>query len=568
MMPLMKKRILAYFITLLASISLVVMPLLVAGQGTGASAEAVGQANLRAATDVSATLLGQITIGTRYPVIGRSQLYPWLLLGDVSTQQALGWVFADLVTVYGDINSVPVTEITLNFAATTFTPIALPSPTPAAFTPAPSADGASTATPASGVVGTLKGEINIRYGPGVEYPRIGIGRAGEQYEVTARHTQFPWLQIRYLAAPNGYGWVAIDLLDIQGNIFNLSAISQTSFNLPTLTPTPPAILASSLLQSTPVPLSPAFAALGDQLWNGMLAAGFEPETSKVGALFLMNLRTGEALTFGNDIAFSGMSLNKIAILAALYSVLQAPPDAELALHIAGMMVCSENADSNAVLRRIGGGDEYKGAAYVTEFMKGLGLENTYIVAPFLVQGATPAPVTAPTTQVDQITTQPDYSNQMTVDNLGWLLADIYQCANNNSGALMTMLLGAFDSRECRQMLNIMSDNNLAQPLMMSAGVPANTRVAHKHGYINDTHGNAGIAFTPGGDYVLVVALHGPTWLEASQTFPLMSDISRTVYDYLNPGAPVSSNQSWAIAGVDECLAQRGGSVSMLMSSGG
>ncbi|MEZ4666756.1 MAG: serine hydrolase [Anaerolineae bacterium] len=564
----MPKQIFISLVSIFCAALLLSMPVLVSGQGSAVTAEAIGQANLRAATDVSAALLGQISAGRRYPVIGRSQFYPWFLLGDLTTQQAIGWVYADLVTVSGDLNTVPFTDVILNFDAATFT--AAPTMTAAfsATTPLPETNTAATPLPANAITGTLNGEVNIRYGPGVDFPRIGIGQAGDKFEITARHTQYPWLQVRYSASPNGFAWIAIDLLDVQGNIYNLQAISQTSFNLPTLTPTPPAIIASSLLEATPIALSPAFASLGNQLWNSMLAAGYEPETSKFGALFVMNLRTGEALTFGSDVAFSGMSLNKIAILAALYSKLQAPPDAELAQHIAGMMVCSENADSNAVLRYLGDGDEYAGGAYVTDFMRKLGLGNTYIVAPYLVPGATPAPVTAPTTKVDQISAQPDYSNQMTADNLGWLLADVYQCANNTSGALFSALPGSFDSRECRQMLNIMSDNNLGEPLMMSAGVPANTRVAHKHGYINDTHGNAGIVFTPGGDYVLVVTMHGPVWLEANETFPLISDISRTVYDYLNPGAPVTTNQSWSIAGVDECLAQSRSTVSMLMSSSG
>ena len=192
----------------------------------------------------------------------------------------------------------------------------------------------------------------------------------------------------------------------------------------------------------------------------------------------------------------------------------------------------------------------------------------FIIAPFKVPDATPVPVRAPTTNADQIRALPDYSNQLTVDNMGWLLASIYQCANTGDGALMTKLPGQFTGQKCRQMLNIMSDNNLDEPLMMSAGVPPNTRVAHKHGYIDDTHGNAGIVFSPGGDYVLVVAMHGPVWLEATNTFPLISDLSRTVYNYLNPTAPDDSNRSWSIAGVDECLQQSRSTLNMLMSSSG
>jgi hypothetical protein len=87
---------------------------------------------------------------------------------------------------------------------------------------------------------------------------------------------------------------------------------------------------------------------------------------------------------------------------------------------------------------------------------------------------------------------------------------------------------------------------------MSAGVPADTRVAHKHGWTADTHGNAGIVFSPGGDYVLVVALHNPTWLDFSESFPLITEISRAVYNYFNPTAPVETDREPYIVNVEDC----------------
>lgn len=570
----LKRHQIVLFLLLAISITL---PILTTAQSNAVTAEAIGQANLRATTDVNGDLLGQITTGTKYPVLARSQFYPWYLLGDPNTQQPVGWVYADLVTVVGNVNTLPFSEIVVSNVPPTLT--LAPTLTPdtgvvasaASSTPPENNQVVSvTATPEplTGVIGVAQAEINIRYGPGVDYPRIGVGEAGQQYEITGRHSQFPWLQIRYPDAPNGFGWVANDLLQVQGNIYNVPVITQMNFNLPTLTPTQPVVLASHILESSPVVISPAFQALGDELWGMMLKAGFAPETSTLAALFVMNLKTNEALTFGNNIAFSGMSLNKIAILTTLYSTFQGPPDEETALNIAYMMVCSENSASNALLRKIGDGDEYKGAAKVTEMLQKLGLGNMFIIAPFKVPNATPVPVRAPTTQADQTRATPDYSNQLTVDNMGWLLASIYQCANTGDGALMTKLPGQFTSTKCRQMLNIMSDNNLGEPLMMSAGVPPDTRVAHKHGYIDDTHGNAGIVFSPGGDYVLVVAMHGPVWLEATETFPLISDISRTIYNYLNPTTPDESNRSWSIAGVDECLQQSRSTLNMLMSNSG
>ena len=87
---------------------------------------------------------------------------------------------------------------------------------------------------------------------------------------------------------------------------------------------------------------------------------------------------------------------------------------------------------------------------------------------------------------------------------------------------------------------------------MSAGVTAQTRVAHKHGWTPDTHGNAGIVFTPGGDFALVVALHNPTWLDFSESFPLITEISRTIYNYYNPATPVVTDRVPYIVPVEDC----------------
>jgi hypothetical protein len=552
-------RLKPVFILWCVIITICLLPVLVVGQSSEVSAEAQIRANLRASADVNATLLGEVVFGARYPVVGRSEFFPWVLLGDPVTQQPIGWVFQELLIIYGDVNRVPLSNLVVGEVLVTATPIpASSAEITATFQlqgvalPTDTLVPVSSAT-LSGVTGLVTGEINIRYGPGVEYPRIGIGRAGDVFQISARHTQLPWVQIRFSGAPNGVGWVATDLLEIQGDIFSVPAISQTVFNLPTLTPTPPAVQPINVFGGTPVPLSAGFQTLGDQLWDMMLQAEFEPETSRLAALFLMDLQTGEAITFGNQIAFSGMSLNKIAILANLYSQLDTPPDLDVAVDVANMMVCSENSASNALLSFMGNGDPYVGAQSVTDFMQRIGLGNTFIVAPFLTgPNVTPQPVRAPTTEADQVRAEPDYSNQMTVDNLGWLLDGIYQCAFNGNGPLMDALPGAYTQGECRQMIDVMSGNNLGQPLLMSAGVPEQTQVAHKHGWTADTHGDAGIVFTPGGNYVLVVALRNPVWLDFGESFPLITEISRTVYNYYNPDALMPEARDPYIVEAAEC----------------
>jgi hypothetical protein len=114
---------------------------------------------------------------------------------------------------------------------------------------------------------------------------------------------------------------------------------------------------------------------------------------------------------------------------------------------------------------------------------------------------------------------------------------MYQCGYNEGGALLASFPNEITPTECRQMLDVMSHNRIGTLIEM--GVPEDVRVAHKHGWIADTHGDAAIVFSPGGTYVLVVVLHNPVWLEFGESEPLIEEISRTVYNYFNPDAPLA-----------------------------
>jgi uncharacterized protein YraI len=547
-------------LVLIAGLIVSVLTLPVLAQSS-VTAEALGQANLRATTDVSSNLVGQITSGTRYPVMGRSEFFPWILIADPATNQPMGWVFAELVNIQGNLNAVPFSSLIIEpGAAPTATPFAPdavePSPTqglvgvfiPATATLQPTPDFSNV------VSGRLNGEVNIRFGPGVEYDRLGIGQPGDQFEITGWHTQLPWLQVRYETSPNGYAWIAQDLLDVQGDVTSLPSLSQLIFNLPTLTPTPPVLETGAILGGSPVPLSPEFAQLGSQLWDIVLDAGFDPVTSRFGALFLMDMQTGEALGFGTEFAFSGTSIQKVSILNRLYGMLNSPPDIATAADIANTMICSENVATNNLLRLIGNGNVWSGAAEVTRFERELGLKNTFITAPYTIPNQTPEPpiaaVELPQTDADQTRTNIDLSNQMTVDEMGQLLGSVYQCAYQGRGPLLERFGDQYEPHECRQMLHVMSNNTV--DALLKAGVPEDTRVAHKHGWIDDTHGNAAVFFTPGGDYVIVMMLYQPTWLNFQESLPVIAEVSRQVYNYYNPDAPMDAIRDGFIPETANC----------------
>ncbi|MCK6579780.1 MAG: serine hydrolase [Anaerolineae bacterium] len=518
-----------------------------AAQTPGVTAEAIQQANLRRATSIDSDIVGNIASGTRYPVVGRSALYPWLLLADPASGLPIGWVFSDIVTLQGDLNTVPITEVELGAVAATLPALVAGTPTRSAL----AAPVAPATAPPAGVYGTVLGEINLRYGPGVDYPRVGVGFAGDSFQIVAYHTQFPWVQIVYPASPTGFAWVNVDLIEITGDLVGVQPISQTSFNLPTLTPTPSPV---EIVASAGRAISPEFRALGDTIWEMMQAARFDPATSRLGGFYLKNLQTGEALALGDGIAFSGMSLNKIAILTALYDLMDRPPDDATALTIAEAMVCSENISTNEMLAMIGDGSPYEGANRVSEFLQQIGLQRTFIFTPYANDPfITPQAPRTRLTDVDQQAAQPDPFNQITVSELGGLLDQIYQCGYGADSPLLTATdNGAFTPDECRHILNTMSYNRIGN--FIESGTAAGVKVAHKHGWIEDTHGDAAVVFSPGGAYIFVIALHNPDYLEFSESEPIVEESARMVYNFFNPDAPLDAVRPPDVDGTCNLLA--------------
>lgn len=496
----------------------------------GVFAEALGQANLRAHDYVEAAKVGEIFAGQRYPVLGRSSRYPWLLIGDEQTGEPIGWVYRELVHLYGELNALPYSE---HIVADTLSDTAV-----------------VTNTPASeiAVMGTVRGEINLRSGPSIDYPRLGVARAGELYEIIAIHSQYPWLRIAIPSLPGGSAWVAEGLLEIEGDTSALPRETQLTYATPALTATPQVV---QVLEGAKR-FAPEMVVLGENLWRLFLEAGFDFQTEPVGALYLYDLQEDSAIQFGENIAFSGTSLTKISILIELYRQLDLPPSNELALLIANTMICSDNRATNELLRIVGQGDALRGALQVTETMRRLGLEKSFISAQYAIPGEeTPTAARTITTTADQERNHPDPYNQATVDDLGHLLQGIYECARDETGILGTNFPGRLRSDECRSMLLVMAANQVDS--LLRSGVPRNIAVAHKHGWISDTHGNAAIFFTPGGHYALVMLLYKPQRLDfLSESLPLFAEVSREVYNAFNPSQPLLEIRPSYVPPLSEC----------------
>lgn len=259
-------------------------------------------------------------------------------------------------------------------------------------------------------------------------------------------------------------------------------------------------------------------------------------------LYLHDLRTGgtihfavldgEELSTDPDIAFSAASIIKISIMTAFYRYEDEPLDPEAERWVVEMITESGNDPSDWLMQRI---DEIRGPLVVSETMQELGLDNTFIGGYYYPQ----APLlqtyrTEANSRVD-IDTNPDRYTQTTPSEMGTLLGDIYACAKSGGGALMAAYPDDITPDECRTMLDLLSENVLGS--LLKGGVPDGTRVAHKHGWRSsplDMIGDAGIVFSPGGDYIISLFIWDDQEMVWEPTSHLIADLSKAVYNYFNP----------------------------------
>lgn len=265
---------------------------------------------------------------------------------------------------------------------------------------------------------------------------------------------------------------------------------------------------------------------------------FEQETGGVASVFIMDLANGEVVAINENVAMSGIDLMKIPIVLETYRSLDRVPSLTHRQLISDTLVIQpEHESANSLLGVIANGEELSvGARTVTESMQRLGLANTFIVAPYdapLVAGTT-IPQT-PANTLEELRTRPDQKMQTTAEDMGLLLSMIYYCAKGKGGALAAAYGEQITQAECQDMLDYMLQNKIGS--LIEEGVPPETPVAHRHGWIGDTHADAGIISTPGGDYVLVTFLYKPDWLEWELSSPLIADVSQATYNYFNFDRP-------------------------------
>jgi hypothetical protein len=120
--------------------------------------------------------------------------------------------------------------------------------------------------------------------------------------------------------------------------------------------------------------------------------------------------------------------------------------------------------------------------------------------------------------------------QTTPLDAGLLLEMVYQLAQGG-GTLMVAFPGVFTAEEGQAMIDLMAQNHEA--ILLEGGLPEQAKLAHKHGYVDDTHANTAIVLTPDDDLVLSVFIYYEEGWLGELSFPIFADIATATYNYFN-----------------------------------
>lgn len=302
---------------------------------------------------------------------------------------------------------------------------------------------------------------------------------------------------------------------------------------------------------------PDISALRDLIIAYLDSEGFiyDGQTT-MASVFIMDLQTGAEVNILSDVAVSAASTIKVSILIDYFRHLLFAPNDDEAFLMAQSLLCSNNSSSNLIMQIIGGDDIFRGIADVTNTIQTLGARNSYISAPLFlggdqILGSIPAPRTSPNPNFN---TGADPFNQTTTEDLGTLFSMIYDCAYYGSGLMSVYNEGEFTQNECRQMLELMSANDLER--LLQGGIPPDAVISHKNGWLDDVHGDAGIVFPPNGrNYVIAVFVWEQSdFFSYTRAWPLIEGVSRAAWNYFVPEQPLVAPRTDLPETAQECVA--------------
>jgi len=261
-------------------------------------------------------------------------------------------------------------------------------------------------------------------------------------------------------------------------------------------------------------------------------------------IYLLDLQTNQEMHFAvnknevvlPNIAFTAASTMKIPIMVSVFKRAKEPLQPNIGDLLTLMIDRSDNPPADRLMSEVL--DPNIGPLVVSQDMAAIGLPNTFLSgyfyqgAPLLKRFVTPA-----NSRTD-IITNPDQYNQTIPIEMGMLLGDMYECADSGGGTFSAAFQNEISQNECRQMIAFLAKNRIG--VLVEAGLPEGTQFAHKHGWVTDTTDgvihtmqDAGIVYSPGGNYVVSLYLYHPVQIVFDPVNIMVAQLSRAIYNYFN-----------------------------------
>ena len=269
------------------------------------------------------------------------------------------------------------------------------------------------------------------------------------------------------------------------------------------------------------------------------------EFDGISEVYLANPKTGDLIHFAInngvdipvDIAFSAASTIKIPIMVSTLRRAGDPIPEGVAALIERMIVLSENPPADTLMENVIG-STLAPLEVTRDIQERLGLKNTFLAGYFYFGAPLLDIFQTPANSRTDVNLDPDVYNQTTSSDMGTLLTAIYNCAANQPSLLTDVFAGEITQAKCSYMLDVLARNEIG--VLSEAGVPDGTRVAHKHGWTEESDGflhtvsDAGIVYSPGADFVFVIFMYDSNQLLFDPADAVIAQLVQVMYNYYNP----------------------------------
>lgn len=260
-------------------------------------------------------------------------------------------------------------------------------------------------------------------------------------------------------------------------------------------------------------------------------------------IYLQDLQDGRVMHFAThggqdvpvDVAYTGASTVKIPIMVSAMRRLSDPIPATANTWMRAMIQDSLNPPADGLMKNYM--DNTTGPLMVTDDMRELGYQNTFLAGFFEPGSPLLRKIETPANTRTDMSTNPDLYNQTVPSEIGDLLAKIYRCGTFDSPEY-SLFGGQVTYEECRVMIDNLLSNRIGS--LIEVGTSVEARVAHKHGWTSALDGllhaisDVGIVYSPGGNYVLTIFIYSENQILFERGNLLFARLSQSIYNAYNP----------------------------------